>query len=192
MLNEKEALLLIEEMINSTKQEVKDNGFYYILWGWLVFIAAITDYVLLVFMDNNQHALVWAILMPLGGLVSVIKGRKDAKKQRVKTYIDEAIKYLSIAFSISLFIICFIMPMTNNSWRVFYPTLMVIYAFAVFIFGGLLRYKPLIYGAFMNWALAIVGYFVTYDWQLLLLALAVLCSFVIPGHLLNRRFHQHV
>jgi hypothetical protein len=192
MMNEKEALLLIEEMINSTKQEVKDNGFYYILWGWLVFIAAITDYVLLVFMDNKQHALVWAILMPLGGLVSVIKGRKDAKKQRVKTYIDEAIKYLSIAFSISLFIICFIMPMTNNSWRVFYPTLMVIYAFAVFIFGGLLRYKPLIYGAFMNWALAIVGYFVTYDWQLLLLALAVLCSFVIPGHLLNRRFHQHV
>jgi hypothetical protein len=191
-MNEKEALLLIEEMINSTKQEVKDNGFYYILWGWLVFIAAITDYVLLVFMDNKQHAMVWAILMPLGGLVSVIKGRKDAKKQRVKTYIDEAIKYLTIAFSISLFIICFIMPMTNDNWRAFYPTLMVIYAFAVFIFGGLLRYKPLIYGAFINWALAIAGYFVTYDWQLLLLALAVLCSFVIPGHLLNRRFHQHV
>lgn len=191
-MNEKEALLLIEEMINSTKQEVKDNGFYFILWGWLVFISAITDYVLLTLFNYGGHAVVWGILMPLGGLVSFIAGRKQIKKQRVKTYVDEALKYLSIAFGISLFIICFIMPMTNNNWRAFYPTLMVIYAFGIFIFGGILRYKPLMYGACLNWILGSIAFFVAYDWQLLLLALAVLGGFVIPGHLLNRRFHQHV
>ena len=191
-MNEREALLLIEEMINSTKQEVKDNGFYYMLWGWLVFIAAITDYVLLMVLHNNNHAIVWGILMPLGGVVSIIAGRKQSKEQRVKTYVDEAIKFLTIAFSISLFIICFVMPMTNNNWRAFYPTLMVVYAFAIFVFGGLLRYKPLIYGAYTNWALAIIGYFVAYDWQLLLLALAVLCGFIIPGHLLNKKFRKRV
>ncbi len=191
-MKEKEALLLIEEMINSTKQDVKDNGFYFILWGWLVFISAITDYVLLTLFSYGGHASIWGILMPLGGLVSFIAGRKQIKKQRVKTYVDESLRYLSIAFGISLFIICLIMPMSDHNWRSFYPTLMVVYAFGIFIFGGILRYKPLMYGAYSNWILAIVAFFVAYDWQLLLLALAVLSGFVIPGHLLNRRFHQHV
>jgi hypothetical protein len=191
-MNEKEALLVIEEMISSTKQEVKDNGFYYILWGWLVFVSALIDYVLLVYLNNSNHALVWAILMPMGGVVSLFWGRKEKENRRVKTYLDEVIKHLTIAFSVSIFIVCFVMPMTNNNWKAFFPTLMVIYAFGVFIFGGLLRYKPLIYGAIINWILAVVGYFCAYDWQLLLLALAVLCSFIIPGHLLNRRFYRNV
>jgi hypothetical protein len=32
-MNEKEALLVIEQMINSTKEEIKDNGFFYYMWG---------------------------------------------------------------------------------------------------------------------------------------------------------------
>lgn len=191
-MNEKDALLLIEEMIRSTKQEVKDNGFYYMLWGWLVFVSAITDYIMLVVLKHEQHALVWAILMPLGGLITIIAAKRETQKQRVKTYIDEAIKYLTIAFAISLFVVCFIMPMTNNNWRSFFPTIMVLYAFSVYIFGGLLRYPPLKYGAYINWCLAAVAYFMQYDWQLLMLATAVICSFIIPGHLLNRRFNKNV
>lgn len=191
-MNEKDALLLIEEMISSTKQEVKDNGFYYMLWGWLVFISAVIDYVMLVVLKHELHALVWGILMPLGGLISVIVSKRDAAKQRVKTYVDEAIKYLTIAFAISLVVVCFIMPMTNSNWRSFFPTIMVLYAFSVYIFGGLLRYQPLKYGAYINWLLAAIAYFVTYDLQLILLALAVICSFIIPGHLLNRRLKRNV
>ncbi len=51
-MNEKEAIIIIEDMISKTQQEVKDNGFYYILWGWLVFISALIDYTLLVFVQE--------------------------------------------------------------------------------------------------------------------------------------------
>jgi hypothetical protein len=191
-MNEKEALLLIEDMISRTREDVKDNGFYYMLWGWLVFVAALIDYVLMVFMNNPDHAVVWGIMMPSGGVISFIAGMREAKQIRVKTYLDESVRVLVTAFVVSLVIVCIIMPMNSNTWKAFFPTLMVIYAFGIYMFGGMLRYKPLQYGAFANWALAVAGFFSSYDIQLLLLALAVACGFIIPGHLLNRRFNRNV
>jgi hypothetical protein len=186
-----EALNLIESMIKHAKKEIKDNGFYYMFWGYLVFFSALTDYSLLM-LDNTNHALVWAITMPFGGLISAVKGIREAKQQKVITYIDEMFKYLMIAFTISLVIVCFIMPMTQQNWRSFFPTLMVIYAFALFVSGGMLRFIPLRIGALAVWGLGALSYFLNYDQQLLCMAAAVVSGFIIPGHLLNRKFKQDV
>lgn len=195
IMNENEALQLIEKMIFSAKREAKDNGFYFMLWGWLVFSAALIDYALLkgIYPDwQEQHALAWAIFMPIGGVISMIGGIKENKKiPRVKTYTDEIMSYVVKAFVISLFIICFIMPTTNN-WPAFYPVLLVLYAIWLFIAGGALRFKPLIWGGYVNWLFAIVAFFVSYDYQLLLLAGAVLSGYIIPGHLLKSEFDKHV
>ncbi len=187
----KEALTLIENMILTAKREIKDNGFYYMFWGYLVFLSALTDYFLLMG-NNNNHALVWAIAMPMGGIVSIVKGLKDKKKQEVETYVDEMFKQLMIAFTISLIIVCFIMPMTQNNWRSFFPTLMVIYAFALYVSGGIIRFKALQFGAIAVWILGAIAFMLPYQHQLLLLAAGVLLGFVIPGHLLNLKFNRNV
>lgn len=192
-MNENQALELIETMIHSAKKEIKDNGFYYSFWGWLVFIAALCDYTLLVFFQNENHALPWAVLMPIGGIVTGIVSYRERKKAiATKTYIDDLMKYVMIAFAISLFIVCFIMPMTAANWRSFYPTIMIVYAIWLFISGGALKFKPLIVGGLINWLMAIIAFFVTYDYQLLLLAFAVLSGYIIPGYLLNKNFKKHV
>jgi CHASE2 domain-containing sensor protein len=135
-MNERQALQIIEEMISATKEEVKDNGFYYMLWGWLVFIAAFIDYLMIFSPWREYHAIVWAVMMPAGGVVSFVAGRKEARQVKVKTYIHEAVNALTTAFVISLIIVCVIMPMTTDNWRSFFPTLMVIYAFAIFTLEG--------------------------------------------------------
>lgn len=194
-MNEKDALLIIEKMISSVKDEVKSNGFYFMLWGWLVFAAALIDYALLKGVIESlieYHAITWAILMPIGGVVSIIGSMKKQKeKTKVKTYIDDIMSYVTKAFAISLFIICFIMPSTDN-WPSFYPVLLIVYALWLFISGGALKFKPLVWGGYANWLLAIIAFFVKYDIQLLLLATAVLVGYIIPGYLLNRRFEKNV
>jgi hypothetical protein len=190
-MNENKALEIIENMISLAKREIKDNGFYHLMWGYLVFFSAITDYFLLMRGIEN-HALVWGILMPLGGLASYVKGFKDKKQQRVVSYIDDIMKSLVIAFVISLLIVCLIMPMTAKHWRSFFPVLMVVYAFSLYLFGGILQFKPLQFGALFVWLSAGIAFFVGYDYQLLLLAFAVLAGFIIPGHLLNLRSNSHV
>lgn len=194
-INETEALEIIEQMIQKTKQGISDNGFYWILWGWLVFISALTDYTLLVFLKKENHSLVWGILMPLGGCITAFAGRREKKKRRTgaKTYVDEIMTYVTTAYVISLMIICLIMPMNSGTWKGFYPVIMVLYATITYITGGIVKSKPLRMGSFLNWACAIVAFFVTYDWQLLLLALAVLGGFIIPGHIQNKEFKaEHV
>ena len=190
-MNEHKALAIIENMISHANREIKDNGFYHLMWGYLVFISALTDYFLLMHEIEN-HALVWGILMPLGGLLSFLMGLKEKRAQRVVSYIDEIMKSLVIAFVISLLIVCLIMPITGKHWRSFFPVLMVIYAFALFVFGGILQFKPLQYGALFVWLSAGLAFFTTYDYQLLLLSFAVLAGFIIPGHLLNLRSNSHV
>jgi hypothetical protein len=190
-MDENKALEIIEHMISSAKREIRDNGFYHMMWGYFVFVSALIDYFLLM-MEHENHALVWAIMMPLGGIISIIKGKMEKRGQRVITYVDEVLKYLGTAFVISLLIVCFVMPSTAKHWRSFYPVLMVLYAFGLYITGGILHFNAMRYGAMGVWACAIAAFFVGYDLQLLILALAVLVGFIIPGHLLNLRFRQNV
>lgn len=194
-MNETQALQLIEQMIGSAKREAKDNGFYYLLWGWMVFAGAISDYLLLsgvIPAIQEQHALVWAVLMPIAGVISIIGGIRESKKvNRVRTYVDELMRYVVWAFSISLFVVCIVMPATSN-WPSFYPVLMLLYAIWLFISGGALRFKPLIYGGIFNWTCAFAAFFSVYSVQLLLLAAAVLVGYIIPGYLLQRNFAKHV
>jgi len=189
-MDEKKALDIIEQMISTAKREIRDNGFFYLLWGWLVLLGCIADYIMLVIMKSEYHAMSWAILMPLGGLISIIATVRESKQMpRVKTYVDEVMKYVVIAFVVSLIVVCFLMPFTQ-SWRAFFPVLMILYAIFLFISSAALRFRPLMFGAVANWALAVAGFFVTYDIQLLLLAAAVLLGYIVPGYMLNIKFKR--
>lgn len=192
-MNEKDAILLIEEMISKTKGDMKDNGFYYYLWGWLVFIAAITNLIIYRYELMEIHSWPWMVLMPLGGIVTMVASFKERKKEQlVKTYVSNSMHITSVAFSVSLFIVCFAMPF-GNQWKAFYPTILVIYAVWLFISGGLLKYKPLMWGAALNWAAAITGYlWPNLEVHLLLIAIGVLGGYIIPGHLLKARFDKRV
>lgn len=193
-MNERDALLIIEEMISKAKSEFKDKSFYFMFWGWLVFVAAITNYYLLVFTDYEFHSIPW-LLMPLGAIVTVIVSMREQKKDvRVKTYMDELMKYVVTAFVVSLIIVCFLMPV-GNQWKAFYPTIMIIYSSWLYIAGGMLKFKPLRWGAFLNWALAGVGYvWPSTEVHLVLIAIAVLGGYIIPGHMLKSHYDklQHV
>lgn len=192
-MNEKEALLLIEDMISSTKNDIKEGGFYYYFWGWLVFVAALSNIVILHYNLTEIHGLPWIILMPFGGLITFIGGRaKRNKAPKVKTYVSQSMDAGMVAFGISMFVICFSMP-AGEQWRAFYPTIMIIYAIWLFVSGKLLQYKPLVYGGYLNWILALCGYiWPTTILHLWLIAAGVLGGFIIPGHLLTKRAKQSV
>ena len=55
-LTEQESLLLIGQMIQHTKQTVQENGFIFLLWGWLVFAASISH-------NDTGPVLDWTWLM---------------------------------------------------------------------------------------------------------------------------------
>lgn len=189
--NEKEALVLIEEMIYKAKQNISSNGFYFLLWGWLVFIAAVSHLYLIWFTTIALAALPWIILMPLGGVLTMFFGMREKKNAlHVKSYVDDLMQIMIRAFSISMFVVCFAMP-AGNQWKAFYPTILVIYAIWLFVSGGMLKFKPLQWGGVLNWCLAIVGFvYADTTVHLILIATAVLGGYIVPGYLLNQRYKK--
>ena len=185
MMTEQEILLVIQQMIQSAKQEFYDKSFYYLLWGWLVFIASIGQFALSS-IGIAHSEMVW-MLMPLGGIITAIYSRREKSKEKVKTYFDEFNRHALVAFMVSLFIV---LGSGQKLQINCYPMLIMVYGGWLYISGGALRFKPLMIGGVINWALAIAAFFVGFEIQLLLLAAAVLLGYIIPGYLLKARHRK--
>jgi hypothetical protein len=181
---EQESLAVISRMIKTAQNGIDDDSFYYLIWGWLVFAAALLNYFLM-YSGYSQPFLPWAILMPLGGIVTAVYSYRHKGSQKVKTYIDDVMKYMVIAFLVSLFIVLFFM---SKLGLVTYPMVMMVYGIWLFVSGGALRFQPLVIGGVINWVMAVIAMFSTFEMQLLLLSAAVLMGYIIPGHMLKARF----
>ena len=185
LMTEHESLQVIQRMINSAKEDFSDKSFYYLLWGWLVFVASVGQFVLMS-MDFAHPEMVW-MLMPLGGVITAIYGRKEKRKEKVKTYFDEFNKHALVAFLVSLLIVLGSQQKLQINC---YPMLIMVYGGWLYISGGALRFKPLMVGGVINWILAVACFFVDFKIQLLLLAAAVLLGYIIPGYMLKSRYQK--
>lgn len=184
------SMQVIDTMINTAKNKLADDGFLLIFWGWLVTAAALINYTALKL--NIQHGeYVWAILLPLGGVFSAVYGYKQGKKQKVKTYVGSYLGYLWGAFGIAMVLTMVSMP--QYGIKVTYFMFMILYGVATFVCGGILNFKPLIIGSLFSFACAFVSNFCGEADQLLIISIALLASYVIPGHLLRAKYRsQHV
>ena len=185
-MTQQESLDLIQEMILTAKKSVRDNGFFYLLWGWLVIIASLSDYTLQR-MEIDNHGIVWAVLMTGGGIASAVYGRKMSKAQKVKTHIDILMSYLWGAFGVSLFIILFFSIKTGISPC---PPLLVLCGIGTFVSGGVLKFKPLIIGGILFWLFSIITFSVDVHYHLLIYSLAIFIGYLIPGYILKREFNK--
>ena len=180
-----QGLQLIQSMIEKVKQDVHDNSFYFLIWGWLVFIAALLHFGLMVFTDFKQPYLAWN-LMFIGAIVSIVKGIKESKKEKVKTYVGETMNYFGISLGITYAGLAFIFG-KYDLWIYCFPIYILLYAIACFFMGSIMQFAILKWAGLSCLLLVIVSVYVGYRWQLLLMALAVLIAYIIPGHLLKSR-----
>ena len=183
-ININESLSIIQNMVNKTQRQYSDDSFYYIMWGWLVLAASVTHFILLQ-MNVEQAPIVW-LLMPVGGIVSMIHGAKQSKKEKIKTYVGTYMSYLWGAMGIAMFVV--LGMAFKIGIEVTYPILILIYGIGTFVSGGLLQFRPLIIGGVICFVLSITSFFVLFQYQLLFIAAAMLASYIIPGHLLKAKF----
>ncbi|MDF2437535.1 MAG: hypothetical protein K0Q95_1911 [Bacteroidota bacterium] len=179
-LTQEESLKIIHEMISAAKNDMKADSFIFLLWGWLVFIASISQFILAQ-IHSVYQSLPW-MLMPVGGIVTVVYSIRQGKKDKTKTAVTESLKFTWIAFTVAL---CIIMFFNSMQFLQVLPCIMVLYGMGLFLSGGALQFKPLMYGGIFCWICSIAGFEVQNIWQLLILAAAVLGGYIIPGYLLK-------
>lgn len=184
-LTEQESMKLIHNMIVTAKNQISEDGFLYLLWGWLVLAASLSNYALIKIGHEEYGGIAWIVMMFSGAIISMIYGKRKKKAEKVRTHLDEFMGYIWTAFGVCLgIVIGFGFKLGIST----YPMVLMVYGFGTFISGGALKFRPLIIGGICCWALAICAFAVSFDYQLLLLSVALIVSYIIPGHLLKAKF----
>ncbi len=182
-----QSLRLISSMIETTKNSLKDSSHYFLLWGWAVMIACIGQYYLKVIVNYPNHYIVWWIT-PFVLLVHVFFIVRDRKKEKVRTFINEAGSYLWTAIGLSFFATSFVFG--KIGWEHCYPFYIILYGIGTYVSGSLIKFKPLIIGGIICFPLTIITAYLGFDYQIIMLALAILVSYIIPGYLLRTKYKK--
>ena len=185
--NPEESLALIRSMIETTKASIKDSSHYFLLWGWATIIGCIVQFVLKNVVHYKHHYYAWSVTI-VALVIHFVFISRDRKTDQVKTYIGQANSYLWIAIGFSFFVLAFIF--SRIGWQYSFPFYILFYGLGTSVSGALLQFKPMVLGGASCFVFAAVAAYIPYDLQILLTALAILVSYIIPGHLLRLR-HRH-
>ena len=186
-VDEKETLFAIQKAIENAREQIHTDGFFFLLWGWLVLAASLINYGLLKFTTFEYPIISWPVLMTAGSITVAIVGRKRVKENKIITYFDSVLKYVWLGFFISLVIVLVMPSFGFFSKNVGYPFIIILLGWGTIISGGILKFKPLIIGGILAWVIAIADFFVSVENQLLMMALATIIAYLIPGYMLKSK-----
>jgi hypothetical protein len=187
--DEEQSLRTIREMIQVSRNKLKNDGILFIVWGWIflinyLFLNYLPGKILLSHkMMDLVHSL--RVILPVSGLIFtlyyILKQRK-----KVQTYIGISLRYVWISLFASMVLVNLIQMnvLHRVNFELQHPIFMVLIAFAVTVTGGILRYRLIIAGGIIFGLLALAASYFELQTQLLLEAIAWIIAFIIPGHLL--------
>jgi hypothetical protein len=189
-MNEQESIHIIMKMIDRTKENLKEQSIFYLVWGWSIFIAASVEYALLMLTDYPHHYFVWPVAILFASASTIFLAAKRQKTKGVSTYADRALRYLWASWTVPLFFVITFAAFGGFTWATSYLFIIVLYGMGSTVSGGILNFKPLVYGGIFSFILAVivlvVGLYTHFPTMLLFLSLSILGSFLIPGYLLRK------
>ena len=188
-MTEQESFHLIQQMIQVAKEDHRENGAGWLIWGWLLFIASVSSAILSYLQIRGYITWIWTGILAVGMVIYFIFHILKRRNEKVKTYVQELLDRLGNGFFISLFVIVAASFIVKASYGFGYYY--ILYAFWMYIHGSAIRFRPLIIGAYVNWVAAIAIFLLQDIGQIMIVsAIAVLIGYLIPGYMLQAEYRK--
>ena len=183
-----EGLQVIQSMINKAKNQFTESGHLYLLWGWLILVCSIIEFILMKVVQYKYHYMIWMVTW-IAVIYQIFYIYKREKKRRVRTYTDDILAFVWIVFVIMMVLVMILSGrmLGNESFKIINPVFLALYGMPTFLSGVILRFKPLRIGGICCWILSILSTYVDPDYRILFVALAVTIAWIIPGYSLRAR-----
>ncbi len=179
-----EKLDVIFGMIENSKTNIRDNAFFYLLWGWLVLLASLLHFTLMK-LGVGYSYLVWPVIMTGGSIASVIAGIRLGRRASYITYLDKAIIFLWWGFFFTIIIPLAFAVAGKIPWGIANALIISLYGLGTFVSGGILRFRPLVVGGICCWIISLGAFWVPESYMLLLVALSIIIAYLIPGYMIR-------
>ncbi len=186
ILDEKQSLQVIKEMIEISRNRLKSDGILFILWGWLLFAVIFARYLLRILITTQEiQSYINKSILALLLLGIMYSGHYMYTRRRVvKTYTGQVLRFLwgGIIF-LNLYILLFQLK-AHMQIDMLYSQYMLMTALGTFVTGGIIKFRPLIYCSFSFIVFAQTGFFFQNDIHLIFAAVSFLTGLAVPGHLM--------
>ncbi|MFT3936799.1 MAG: hypothetical protein QM726_24455 [Chitinophagaceae bacterium] len=190
-ITQQESLAIIESMINKAKNQFSENGFAYLLWGWVILFCSLSQFVMEHLLHYEKYYLVWSLTW-LAMLVQIIYYRKLNRNKPVRTYTGEIIAYVWMVSVIMLMLSLVIISKTLQPEQMYIANIVILtlYGMPTFLSGVILKFRPLIIGGIFCWCLSLLATFIPHEFVILLISVAVIAAWIVPGYLLRSRYKK--
>ncbi|MFV0588508.1 hypothetical protein [Bacteroides reticulotermitis] len=182
MLNEKESLALISQMILNTKKNVRQNaGVPALLWGYATILTSLAVYAGVVLLQQQWVMLGWLLIPILGGVGMLWLSRRE-KPVMTKTYLDRVIKYIWLIMGL----VCFGVSAAAFIYNIpilFFVSLLM--SASITLTGCVADYKVYVYFGIAGIILSFLCLVVRAPEQILVFAANFVVMMIIPSHMLN-------
>jgi hypothetical protein len=175
-----ESLDLITSMINQAQRKVKDVSKFFLLWGWVVILANVSMY-LLILMEYPRPYLAWLLVIP-AWLFSFYLAAKTERQREAVTHLDKVITSLWLSFAALALTLVFFGSKINFQLN---PVILLLTAIPTFVTGIIIKFRPLVSGSIVFWVFGIVGFLLPFEYQNLTSAVAFIFGYLIPGYMLK-------
>ena len=184
-----ESLEVIQSMILKAKNQFSENGKLYLLWGWVILFCSLGYFILDEVIHYAKPYAIWSLTW-IAAVYMIIYLRREGKRRVVKTYTQEILRYIWIAFVVIMVLGGVLIARIPSFYLYNYQFVLLFYGVPTFLSGTVLKFRPLIYGGIICWILAFLSTFVSFNFHPLLISLAVISAWIIPGYILKMRFKQ--
>ncbi len=187
-LTPEESLQLISKTISSIKEDFKRDNYYFVIWGWIISLASLSQFVMLrVLLSKHSYEhinlyswLIWGILIAAGVFIVSLHRYKNAVE--VKSYIGKFFYILWQCTGVAIILAVLI----SQKLHVYpNPFVLTIAGLATLISGRLIKFKPLIFGGIAFFIFAITASFFNNEYQLIFVTVAIIIGYLVPGYLLK-------
>jgi hypothetical protein len=189
-LTPEESFDIINKAIANFKMNYRESSKTFLLWGWILTFASLSNFIILKILHSMEVYRMmgwfilgnWAVFILIGFIFMFFMVRKMNREKKVTSHLDIFITQLWWVTAASFFIATFIcIRMEINP-----PSIMLLLAgIATTTTGLVIKFKPLFLGGVTFFIFSIATTFVSDINSSLIVCLAVICGYLVPGYLLK-------
>ncbi|MCK5462749.1 MAG: hypothetical protein KAI95_07020 [Bacteroidales bacterium] len=189
-LTPEESLRIIQKSISNSRKNMREGSFYYLLWGWALILASLANYFLIRYLIGQERyddimlmsLLAWGVFIIVAMIIQFVYQSRVSKRERVVTHLDRYITIVWITAGLLMGLMAFLSLKIDS-----YPTpfILGVTAMATAVSGLMLRFRPLVIGAVIFLAAAVISSFMRGTDQLLVFAVAMALGYLIPGYIIR-------
>ena len=188
-----ESLNLIGEVISNTRNNLRTDSFFFLLWGWLVITASLIESLILWNAGRMNEwknvslfsGLDWCVLTLVGLIIMFFYIKKHYVKRGYRTFFEKVISYIWILSSVIIFLMVYLAGTRHESPE---PFILAAISVPTVITGMMTRFKPLIIGGLLFVLFAIIAVNVHTNYiRSLVSVVALICGYLVPGYLLKMK-----